>query len=179
MTNKEAYVLIKLTDGREMRLVLDAQSAPTTVENFLSLVDKQYYNGLCFHRIIPDFMVQTGGHKVVSKTIIDVEEVPPIYGEFFSNEFNRNYIKHERGVVSMARSKDKNSASSQFFICTATSSHLDGHYAAFGKVADEESMEVLMELNEANTEVINALFTDFPYPPIVIESITRIEPKAE
>ncbi|MDR0696971.1 MAG: peptidylprolyl isomerase [Christensenellaceae bacterium] len=175
MVNKQIRILIKLADRRQMRLILDPQSAPGTVENFMSLVDRGYYQGLCFHRIIPDFMVQAGGHKVIDKMIADAEEMPTIFGEFFSNDFNRNYIKHEKGVISMARSKEKDSASTQFFICTATSTHLDGHYAAFGRIADEESMETLMELNEAPTAVINALFTDFPYPPIVIESITRID----
>ncbi|MDR2266411.1 MAG: peptidylprolyl isomerase [Christensenellaceae bacterium] len=168
-------VLIKLVDGRSFSITLDSNSAPVTVANFLYLVDTNYYDGLCFHRIIPDFMIQAGGHKVVDRIISDAPPTREIVGEFFSNEFKLNYIKHEPGVISMARAKEKDSATSQFFICVNTIPYLDGHYAAFGRTSDEESLEVVKDIAETETCIVNAAFTDFPFPPVVIESIRRIE----
>lgn len=168
-------VAIYLSDGREIRLVLDHDSAPATVENFVHLVENGYYNGLCFHRIVSGFMAQGGGYYLDGNRIQEAKAVPTIKGEFFSNEFHRNYIKHKPGVISMARNRSKNSASSQFFLCTADAPSLDGNYAAFGKVADEESLETVLDLGEAETVVVDAEFTDFPYPAVIIDKIVRLK----
>ena len=104
-------------------------AAPQTVANFQKLVGQGFYNGLTFHRVIKDFMIQ-GGDPKGNGTGGSKEK---IFGEFASNGFENN-LKHERGVISMARSSDPNSASSQFFICHKDSPHLNGEYAAFGKV---------------------------------------------
>jgi len=126
---KTNYVKIEMTTGDLMLLELYPEIAPITVENFQKLVSEKFYDNLIFHRVIKDFMIQggdpngtgTGGSKETIK------------GEFKSNGVENN-LKHERGVLSMARSRDKDSASSQFFICHQESSHLDGEYAAFGKL---------------------------------------------
>jgi peptidyl-prolyl cis-trans isomerase B (cyclophilin B) len=122
-------VILQMKDGNQIEIELYPKAAPETVANFLKLVNDGFYNGLIFHRVIPGFMIQGGdptgtgmggpGHT--------------IHGEFASNGF-ANDIKHTRGVISMARSMDKNSAGSQFFIMTSDAPHLDGDYAAFGKV---------------------------------------------
>ena len=122
VTNKDKTILIELYPDK----------APITVNNFQNLVKKHYYDGTIFHRVIKDFMVQTGGFT--SKGAL--EEVPSIKGEFASNGII-NEIEHDTGVVSMARAQDKDSASNQFFICVNTKeylNYLDGDYAAFGKV---------------------------------------------
>ena len=110
-------------------LVLDKSNAPKTVKNFVSLVEKGFYDGLTFHRIIEDFMIQGGDDSHLP----EAEQASSIYGEFLSNGW-WNDIEHKRGVISMARATDPNSASSGFFICDADSPHLDGEYAAFGYV---------------------------------------------
>ena len=130
--NADRYVYVKMTvqDYGDIILELDKKAAPITVANFVKLVNEGFYDGLTFHRVISDFVIQGGdplgnGMGGSSETI---------KGEFAANGHN-NPIKHERGVISMARSSDKNSASSQFFICNGGNvSHLDGQYAAFGHV---------------------------------------------
>lgn len=120
---------------------LDRDNAPKTVDNFVSLANSGFYDGLTLHRIIKDFMIQGGDPKGDGSGGSDKE----IFGEFSSNG-HENDLSHKRGVISMARSEDPNSASSQFFICNADSTHLDGNYAAFGKVV------VGMEIVDAITE---------------------------
>lgn len=123
---------VKYTDdnGQEhtgdIVLELDPTFAPITVANFTKLVGEGFYNGLNFHRVIEDFMIQ-GGAPASGKDVANIK------GEFSQNGVN-NPLKHERGVISMARADDPNSASSQFFIVHKTSPHLDGKYAAFGRV---------------------------------------------
>lgn len=107
--------------------------APETVANFINLVNNGIYSNTIFHRVVDNFMAQGGQVSNVNLT--------PIKGEFLSNGFSQNTLKHERGVVSMARATDKNSATSQFFICYKAVSSLDGNYAAFGKVI--EGMETI------------------------------------
>ncbi len=134
MQNPE--ITIRMEDGGTIKIELFPEAAPNTVNNFLSLVDAGYYDGLTFHRIIPGFMIQggcpdgrgTGGPGY------------SIEGEFAGNGVG-NPLEHERGVVSMARSAHPDSAGSQFFIVVEGASHLDGQYAAFGKVA--EGMDVV------------------------------------
>ena len=122
-------VIIEMENGGKIELELYPEAAPKTVENFLKLVGEGFYDGLTFHRVIPGFMIQGG--DPLGNGMGGSEN--KIRGEFRSNG-HKNPIKHERGVISMARSYDKNSASSQFFIMHADAPHLDGQYAAFGKV---------------------------------------------
>lgn len=123
------YVEMEVRDFGTIELELDPNVAPITVENFVSLVNKGFYNGLTFHRIIQGFMIQ-GGDPLGNGT---GGSGKTIRGEFESNGVH-NSLSHKRGVISMARSNDANSASSQFFIVHQDSPHLDGSYAAFGKV---------------------------------------------
>lgn len=126
------YVEIEFERYGKVVVLLDATTAPITVANFISLVESGFYNGLKMHRIIQDFMIQGGDPKGNGTGGSD----KTITGEFSSNG-RKNDISHIKGVISMARSDDKNSASSQFFICNAdASASLDGNYAAFGYVVD-------------------------------------------
>ncbi|HHW94791.1 MAG TPA: peptidylprolyl isomerase [Mogibacterium sp.] len=130
---------IEMEDGRIMSGELYEDIAPKTAENFEKLANDKFYDGLIFHRVIPGFMIQGGCPDGTGMG-------GPGYcipGEFTSNGF-KNDLKHERGVLSMARAMDPNSAGSQFFIMTTTSPHLDGQYAAFGKVT--EGMDVADEI---------------------------------
>ena len=122
-------VIIEMENGKIIELELCPEAAPETVKNFESLVKRGFYDGLTFHRIIPGFMIQGG--DPLGNGMGGAEK--NIKGEFRANGHN-NPIKHERGVISMARAFDPNSASSQFFIMHADAPHLDGQYAAFGKV---------------------------------------------
>ncbi len=122
-------IIIEMENGGRIELELCPEAAPETVKNFETLVKSGFYDGLTFHRIIPGFMIQGG--DPLGNGMGGAEK--NIKGEFRSNGHN-NPIKHERGVISMARAFDPNSASSQFFIMHADAPHLDGQYAAFGKV---------------------------------------------
>lgn len=122
-------VIIEMENGKKIELELCPEAAPETVKNFETLVKSGFYDGLTFHRIIPGFMIQGG--DPLGNGMGGAEK--NIKGEFRANGHN-NPIKHERGVISMARAFDPNSASSQFFIMHADAPHLDGQYAAFGKV---------------------------------------------
>jgi peptidyl-prolyl cis-trans isomerase B (cyclophilin B) len=122
-------VTIEMATGKKIEVELFPQTAPNTVKNFISLVSKGYYNGTIFHRVIPGFMIQ-GGDPTGTGT---GGPGYGIFGEFASNRFP-NDLKHKRGVISMARSGQPNSAGSQFFLMVADSTHLDGQYAAFGNV---------------------------------------------
>lgn len=122
-------VIIEMENGKKIELELCPEAAPETVKNFEMLVKKGFYDGLTFHRVIPGFMIQGGDPLGNGMGGADNN----IKGEFRANGHN-NPIKHERGVISMARAFDPNSASSQFFIMHADAPHLDGQYAAFGKV---------------------------------------------
>lgn len=165
-------VRIELTDGRTMDLELYPDKAPITVENFLSLVRDNFYDGLCFHRVIENFMIQGGGY-VFDKGLVEKEAPKTIKGEFKANGVN-NDLKHTAGVISMARTMIKDSASSQFFICTVNTPHLDGQYAAFGKVVDKESLKVAIDISKVDTGYIG-YFGDVPVEPIVIKTIKEIE----
>ena len=122
-------VTITMENGSVMEGELYPEIAPKTVENFETLANKGFYDGLIFHRVIPGFMIQGGDPK---GTGIGGPGYT-IFGEFSANGF-KNDLKHERGVLSMARAMDPNSAGSQFFIMHADAPHLDGEYAAFGKI---------------------------------------------
>lgn len=152
-------IAIEMNDGKVIKLELDETAAPKTVANFNKLVSEGFYDGLSFHRIIPGFMIQ-GGDPVGNGTGGSKEK---IVGEFASNGFN-NPIKHVRGVISMARAMDPNSASSQFFIMHADAPHLDGNYAAFGHVV--EGLEVVDEIANTPTD-----FRDKPTTPVIIKRV--------
>ena len=129
-------VTITMENDEKIMLELEPKAAPNTVANFISLVEDGYYDGLIFHRVIPGFMVQGGDPDGTGMGGPDYS----IKGEFSSNDFE-NTLAHDRGVISMARTKDPDSAGSQFFIMVASASHLDGDYASFGKVI--EGMDVV------------------------------------
>lgn len=132
-----SYVEIMVKDYGSIVVLLDSELAPRTVENFLSLVSEGFYDGLTFHRVIENFMVQGGDPKADGTGGSDKN----VYGEFYANGWNGNReLSHKRGVISMARGQKANSASSQFFICNADSPHLDGNYAAFGYVVSGMSV---------------------------------------
>ena len=152
-------VRITMDSGKSIRLELYPEIAPITVENFLDLVNKGFYNGLTFHRIIPGFMIQ-GGDPSGNGT---GGPGYSIKGEFQSNGVN-NTMKHERGVISMARAFDPNSAGSQFFIMHKDAPHLDGEYAAFGKVI--EGLEAVDEIASVETG-----FQDAPVKKVVMEKV--------
>ena len=152
-------VRITMDSGKTIRLELYPEIAPITVDNFLDLVNKGFYNGLTFHRIIPGFMIQ-GGDPSGNGT---GGPGYSIKGEFKSNGVN-NTIKHERGVISMARAFDPNSAGSQFFIMHKDAPHLDGEYAAFGKVI--EGLETVDEIASVETG-----FQDAPVKKVVMEKV--------
>ena len=138
-------VIIEMENGGVIEIELSPEAAPKTVANFTELVSRGFYDGLTFHRIIPGFMIQGG--DPLGNGMGGAEN--NIIGEFRSNGFN-NPIKHERGVISMARAFDPNSASSQFFIMHADAPHLDGQYAAFGKVVS--GMETVDEIASIPTD---------------------------
>lgn len=136
---------ISFKDYGVVKLELNADIAPITVTNFVNLINEEFYNGLTMHRIIDGFMIQ-GGDPLADGT---GGSKNTIKGEFSSNNVD-NDISHVRGVISMARSNEANSASSQFFIVHKDSTHLDGNYAAFGHVT--EGMEVVDEIVESTSE---------------------------
>lgn len=141
---KNPIVTIEMEDGGVIKAELFPEIAPNTVKSFISLINKGYYDGLIFHRVIPGFMIQGGCPQGAGTGGPGYR----IKGEFSGNGF-KNPIKHERGVLSMARSRDNDSAGSQFFIMVADSDHLDGQYAAFGKVT--EGMEVADKIVSVKT----------------------------
>lgn len=160
-------VEIKVKDYGTIRLTLDEENAPITVENFVKLAKDGFYDGLTFHRIIDGFMIQ-GGDPLGNGTGGSEETIK---GEFSQNGVD-NTISHKRGVISMARSQNMDSASSQFFIVQADSTYLDGQYAAFGYVT--EGMEVVDQICEEVTgQDQNGTVPKENQP--VIESITVAE----
>ena len=138
-------VIIEMENGGKIEIDLYPEYAPKTVANFLKLVGQGFYDGLIFHRVIPGFMIQGGDPQ--GNGMGGAKE--NIVGEFKANGFD-NPIKHTRGVISMARAYDPNSASSQFFIMHQDAPHLDGQYAAFGKVVS--GMEVVDEIASIPTD---------------------------
>ncbi len=169
LTQNTVAIAIELEDGRSMNAVLYPDLAPETVDNFLKLIDEDFFSGLIFHRVIPEFMIQGGG---MDKDMTE-KETSTIKGEFDINGF-KNPLKHERGVLSMARTNVPDSASSQFFIMHKDSPHLDGQYAAFGKISDEESLKVVDEIANVPTTSVG-MHQDVPSEPIIIKTIKRAQ----
>lgn len=139
-------VTIEMQNGKTIQVELFPEVAPNTVNNFLSLVNKGYYDGIIFHRVISGFMIQGGDPKGVGTGGPGYS----IKGEFAQNGFKQNNLKHTRGVISMARSMLPNSAGSQFFIMHQDAPYLDGQYAAFGKVIS--GMETVDEIASQRTD---------------------------
>lgn len=154
---------IEMENGDVMKGELYPEIAPITVENFLKLIDQDFFAGLIFHRVIPGFMIQGGGYD----KNLNEKRAAAIKGEFKSNGVD-NDLKHTAGVLSMARTMIKDSASSQFFIMHKDAPHLDGEYAAFGKIT--EGIDVVDKIATAPTN-----FQDMPLQPIVIKTIRRIK----
>lgn len=157
-------VQIEMEDGGKIVLELYPEYAPETVENFVNLVSEGFYDGLTFHRVISGFMIQGGDPEGTGMGGSGKE----IKGEFSANGFDKNTLKHERGVISMARSQDMDSASSQFFIVHKTSPRLDGQYAAFGKVI--EGMDEVDKIASVETDA-----SDKPLEPVVMKKVTLVE----
>ena len=157
---KNPIVTITMKDKGVIRLELYPDIAPVSVHNFLSLVNQKFYDGLIFHRVIPGFMIQGGCPDGTGMGGPGYS----IKGEFAQNGVD-NPLKHTEGVLSMARSMHPDSAGSQFFIMLKTSPHLDGGYAAFGKVI--EGMDVVNKIAQTATD-----YSDRPLEPQVMESVT-------
>lgn len=153
-------ITMEMEDGSIIRAELYPDIAPNTVNNFLSLVNKGFYNGLIFHRVIEDFMIQGGCPEGSGMGGPGYS----IKGEFAQNHF-KNDLKHTEGVLSMARAMNPDSAGSQFFIMHKTSPHLDGAYAAFGKVT--EGMDTVNRIAETDVN-----YNDRPLVPQVIKAMT-------
>ncbi|MBP5407974.1 MAG: peptidylprolyl isomerase [Bacilli bacterium] len=160
-------------NGNEIIIDLYKDIAPITVDNFINLIKRKYFDGVIFHRIIKDFMIQTGGYYIEDNTIKEKERLNPIKGEFKSNGVLNN-LHHELGVISMARTSIKDSATSQFFLCVDNCSHLDGEYAGFG-MADDKSKKLIKEICDVETGYLSPMFSDFPYEVISIKTIEIIE----
>ncbi len=152
-------IIFEMEDGSSFVVELYPEYAPETVENFIGLVEEGFYDGLTFHRIIPGFMTQGGDPEGTGMGGSGTN----ITGEFAQNGIVNN-LKHERGVISMARSMMPNSASSQFFICFEDAPHLDGSYAAFGRVV--EGMEAVDAMAEVATD-----YSDKPLEPVVMKRV--------
>lgn len=153
-------VTFTMENGDVFKAELYPEVAPQSVNNFISLVSKGFYDGLIFHRVIPGFMIQGGDPEGTGMGGPGYS----IKGEFSYNGFENN-LKHEKGVLSMARSMMPNSAGSQFFVMHETSPHLDGQYAAFGKVI--EGQEVVDKIAVVDTD-----YSDRPMTPQVMKSVT-------
>lgn len=152
-------IVIEMENGGKIELELDAKAAPITVENFEKLVREGFYDGLIFHRVISGFMIQGGCPEGTGMGGPGYH----IKGEFAANGVE-NPIKHVRGVISMARAQDPDSAGSQFFIMHADAPYLDGQYAAFGKVVS--GMDVVDQIADAVTD-----FSDRPYDDVVMKRV--------
>lgn len=153
-------VTIKLNTGKEIKIELYPEIAPNTVRNFVSLVKKGFYNGLKFHRVIPGFMIQGGCPQGIGIGGPGYS----IKGEFKINGF-KNDLNHTVGVISMARSQHNDSAGSQFFLMVADSPHLNGQYAAFGKIT--EGLENALEIAKVARDR-----SDMPREDQIMESVT-------
>lgn len=160
MENKNPIITFEMENGDIMKVELYPEIAPNTVKNFVSLVNKGFYNGLTFHRVIPGFMIQGGCPEGTGMGGPGYH----IKGEFLQNGIKNN-LKHSRGVISMARSMMPNSAGSQFFLMHKDSPHLDGSYAAFGQII--EGIEVVDKIAGVKTD-----YNDKPLEPQVMKTVS-------
>ncbi len=169
MISENVKVLVEMENGEDFVLELYPEYAPQTVQNFVDLVTDGFYDGVGFHRIVEGFMAQGGDPEGTGMGGSGVN----IPGEFSGNGFTQNTLSHTRGVISMARSQDPDSASSQFFICYDDASFLDGQYAAFGKVI--EGMETVDGFLEGKRTYNSMGEEAVPVEPIVMKRVTIIE----
>ncbi len=158
---KNPIVTFEMENGDVFKAELYPEIAPNTVANFVNLVESGFYNGLIFHRVIPGFMIQGGDPNGTGMGGPGYS----IKGEFAANGFKQNNLRHERGVLSMARAMMPNSAGSQFFVMHADAPHLDGQYAAFGRVI--EGIEAVDHVAETETG-----FQDRPVQEQKMKSVT-------
>ena len=158
-----------MENGESFTVELYPEYAPKTVDNFKKLVLEGFYNGITFHRVVEGFMAQGGDPEGTGMG----GSAKTVKGEFASNGFGKNLLSHQRGVISMARSSDPNSASSQFFICYDDASFLDGEYAAFGKVI--EGMETVDNFLKVEREQNEMGEVAIPKTPIVIKNATIVK----
>ena len=165
---KNPIIEIKVKNFGTMTAELYPEKAPKTVANFVKLAEANFFEGLIFHRVIKGFMIQGGGYD---ESMQD-KDTDAIKGEFKANGFMNNDLKHTRGVLSMARTSDPDSASSQFFIMHADAPHLDAQYAGFGKLTD--GFDVLDAIASVKTGNFGWYMQDVPKEPVVIESITVV-----
>lgn len=165
-------VTIEMEDGSVMKAELYPQIAPNTVNNFISLIQKGYYDGVIFHRVIPGFMIQ-GGDPQGTGTGGPGYCIP---GEFSHNGFS-NDLKHSKGVLSMARTMIPDSAGSQFFIMHETSPHLDGDYAAFGQVI--EGLDVIDAIANADRDWNDKPLSDQKMKRVTVETFGVDYPEPE
>ena len=166
-------IIIELTDGRVMNAELYEDIAPLSCENFLKLIDAKFFDNLIFHRVIPGFMIQGGGFSDNGMGGLIHKESPfaPIKGEFIANGI-KNDLKHVPGVLSMARTQVMDSGTSQFFLCVDDCSFLNGQYAGFGALSDEESLKVAQDISKVPTHNWS-YYGDIPDDPVVIKTIKR------
>lgn len=163
---KNPIVTINMENGGVIKAELYPEIAPNTVRNFIDLINRGYYDGVIFHRVIPGFMIQGGCPEGTGMGGPGYS----IKGEFTKNKF-KNDLKHTEGVLSMARSQNKDSAGSQFFIMTKDIPSLDDKYASFGKVIS--GMDIIHEIENVETDT-----NDKPVKDVVIESI-KVDTKGE
>ena len=172
MENKNPIVTIEMENGDKMVAELYPHIAPNTVNNFISLVKDGYYDGIIFHRVIKGFMIQGGcpnGNGMGGPGYY-------IAGEFSSNGFTNN-LKHEKGVLSMARTMQPNSAGSQFFIMHARAPHLDGEYAAFGRVI--EGLDVVDKIASVRVNRMDKPLEDQRIKSMTVETFGVEYPEVE
>ena len=174
--SEKIKAVITFRTGESIRLTLRPDEAPLTVKNFVELAESGFYDGLCMHRVIPGFMIQGGG-MTSENGKLHVKKAPRnIIGEFRANG-HANSISHLPGVISMARTPMPDSASSQFFICVADCTFLDGQYAAFGTADDEGSVEAAVKISGVPTHS-QGMYDDVPVDPVVIDSVKIIRANA-
>ena len=163
-------VTIEMENGGIIKAELYPGVAPNTVNNFISLINKGFYNGVIFHRVIPGFMIQGGDPKGQGIGGPGYS----IKGEFTANRFENN-LKHDRGVLSMARTMNPNSAGSQFFIMVEKAPHLDGQYASFGKVI--EGMDVADAIVNTRTDAMDKPLADQRMKTVTVETFGEVYPE--
>ena len=173
MADKNPVVTIEMENGGIIKAELYPEYAPNTVNNFISLINKNFYDGVIFHRVIKGFMIQ-GGDPLGQGTGGPGYRIK---GEFTHNGFSQNTLKHSRGVLSMARSMMKDSAGSQFFIMHQDSPHLDGEYAAFGKVT--EGMEVVDAIADTKTNYSDKPLEEQKMKKVTVETFGIEYPEVE
>lgn len=163
---------IEFNDGKKINLELLPEYAPISVDNFIDLVKSGFYDGLCFHRVIDGFMIQGGGFSW-DNGLKEKKAPRTIKGEFAMNGV-KNDLHHGIGVISMARTMIPDSASSQFFICVDDQAYLDAQYAAFGRVADEESLQVALDIARVETTRWG-YYDDVPVQPVIMKKVYMTE----